>query len=148
MTAHPTALEAATKALARRDRSAADLTAYLERRGTAAEDAATAVERLRQAGYVDDVRYATARAEVLAERGYGDEAVRFELGRDGLGAAEIEAALAALAPEPERAIAVLRRAKTPLAALRRLAAKGFSADAIESALAALPGEEVTGPSSP
>src|SRR5205823_10954302 len=88
VTAHPTALEAATKALARRDRSAADLTAYLERRGTGAEDAATAVERLRQAGYVDDARYATARAEVLAERGYGDEAVRFELGRNGLGAVE------------------------------------------------------------
>jgi SOS response regulatory protein OraA/RecX len=133
--AHATALEAAAKALARRDRSAADLTAYLERRGTAAEDAAAAVERLRHAGYVNDGRYATTRAEVLAERGYGDEAVRFELERDGLGADEIEAALATLAPERERALAALQRAKTPLAAIRRLAAKGFGADSLEAALA-------------
>jgi regulatory protein len=135
MTPRPTALEAATKVLARRDRSAADLTAYLERRGTAADEAATAVERLRQAGYVNDARYATARAGVLADRGYGDEAVRFELEREGLAADEIEAALATLAPERERALELLRRAKSPLAAIRRLAAKGFGADSLESALA-------------
>ena len=57
--------------------------------------------------------------------------------------AEIVAALASLAPERERALAILRRARTPLAAVRRLAGKGFSADVIESALAALPGEEAT-----
>jgi regulatory protein len=131
----PTALEAATKALARRDRSAADLTAYLERRGTAADEAATAVERLRQAGYVNDARYAATRAEVLADRGYGDEAVRFELEQDGLAAEEIEAALETLAPERERALELLRRATSPLGAIRRLAAKGFGADSLEAALA-------------
>jgi regulatory protein len=135
VTPRPTALEAAAKALARRDRSAADLTAYLESRGTAADEAATAVERLRAAGYVDDARYATTRAEVLAERGYGDEAVRFELERDGLGADEIEAALAALVPERDRALELLRRAKSPLTAIRRLAAKGFGSDSLEAALA-------------
>jgi SOS response regulatory protein OraA/RecX len=135
MTPRPTALEAAAKALARRDRSAADLTAYLERRGTATDDAATAVERLRQAGYVNDVRYATARADVLAGRGYGNEAVRFELEQDGLGTDEIEAALAALAPERDRALELLRRAKSPLVGIRRLAAKGFGADSLEAALA-------------
>ena len=135
MTPRPTALEAATKALAQRDRSAADLTAFLERRGTAADEAATAVERLRQAGYVNDARYAATRAEVLADRGYGDEAVRFELEQDGLAAEEIEAALATLAPERERALELLHRAKSPLAAFRRLAAKGFDADSLEAALA-------------
>jgi regulatory protein len=139
----PTALEAAAKALARRDRSAADLTAYLERRGAAPDAAGEAVERLQEAGYVDDGRYAARRAEVLAERGYGDEAVRFELQRDGVAAAEIEAALASLAPERERALAILGRARIPLAAARRLAGKGFSVDVLESALAALPGEEAT-----
>ena len=64
MKTQPTALEAAAKALARRDRSAADLTAYLERRGTAPEEAGEAVERLQQAGYVDDGRYAARRAEM------------------------------------------------------------------------------------
>jgi len=141
VTARSTALEAATAALARRDRSAADLTAYLERRGTAPEEASRAVARLQEVGYVNDARYATVRAAALADRGYGDEGVRLELHRDGVSDDEIEAALAELAPEPERAVAALRRAKTPLAAARRLAGKGFSADAIESALAALPGEE-------
>jgi regulatory protein len=135
MTPRSTALEAAAKALARRDRSAADLTAYLERHGTATEEAATAVERLRAAGYVNDARYATTRAEVLAERGYGDEAVRFELERDGLGADEIEAALATLVPERDRALELVRRAKSPLTGIRRLAAKGFAADSLEAALA-------------
>jgi len=133
--ARPTALEAATKALALRDRSAADLTAYLERRGTAPEDAYRAVERLREAGYVDDARYAAARAEVLAGRGFGDAAVRFELERDGVAADHVELVVAALVPERERALAVLRKAKTPLAGLRRLAAKGFSAESVEAAAA-------------
>ena len=135
MRARPTALEAATKALARRDRSAATLTAYLEQRGAAPEDAACAVERLREAGYVNDARYATERAEALAARGFGDAAVRLDLERDGVGPDEIERALAALAPERERALRLLRTAKTPLAGLRRLVAKGFGADSLEAAAA-------------
>jgi SOS response regulatory protein OraA/RecX len=133
--ARQTALEAAAKALARRDRSVADLTAYLERKGVDPDEVRTAVERLRDAGYVDDVRYANARAEALADRGFGDDAVRFELEREGLAADRIAAALLALPPERERAIAFLARARTPLLGIRRLAAKGFSADAIESAVA-------------
>jgi regulatory protein len=140
MTRPRTALEAAAAALARRDRSAADLIAYLERRGAAADDAARAVARLEESGYLDDARYALRRAEVLAERGLGDEAIRFRLERDGVHPEATEAALAALVPERERALVLFRRAQPPLAAVRRLAAKGFSADAIESALAAAPGE--------
>jgi regulatory protein len=143
MTAPRSALEVATAALAQRDRSAASLVAHLERRGAAPEDASSAVERLAAAGYVDDARFALRRAEVLAERGHGDEAIRFALAKDGVGAEEIDAALAALAPERERALAALQQAKTPLAMARRLAAKGFSADAIESGLAALAHGEAT-----
>lgn len=135
MTGRPTALEAATKALARRDRAAADLVAYLERRGAAPDEASAAVERLREAGYVNDARYASTRAERLAARGFGDAAVRHELERDGVAAEEIDAALAELPPERERALAVLRQAKTPLAGVRRLAAKGFSTESIEVAAA-------------
>jgi regulatory protein len=135
MCPRPTALEAAAKALARRDRSAADLAAYLERHGTAPDDAGRAVERLREAGYVNDARYAASRAEALAGRGFGDAAVRFELERDGVGTDEIEQALAALVPERERALDLLRAAKSPLAGVRRLAAKGFGADSIEAATA-------------
>ena len=135
MATRSTPLEAAAKALARRDRAAADLVAYLERRGTSPDEAAAAVERLREAGYVDDARYAAARAASLAGRGIGDAGVRFELERDGVAPEEIEAALAELEPERERALAVLRRAKTPLAGVRRLAAKGFSAESLEAAAA-------------
>ena len=144
MAARPTALEAAAKALAHRDRSAANLTAYLEQQGTAPEEASRAVERLQQAGYVDDTRYASSRAEALARRGYGDDAVRCDLERDGVCAEDVEAALAALAPERERASSLLRAAKSPAAALRRLASKGFSRDSIEAAVAGLPADELPG----
>jgi SOS response regulatory protein OraA/RecX len=136
MRARPTPLEAATKALAHRDRSAATLRAYLEQRGAAPEEAERAVERLRDAGYVNDARYATERAEALAGRGYGDATVRLELARAGVGPEEIEQALASLVPERERAVRLLRAAKTPLTGLRRLAAKGFAADSLEAAAAA------------
>ena len=138
------ALETATAALARADRSAAGLAAYLERRGATADAAARAVEQLAEAGYVDDGRYAERRAEVLAGRGHGDAAIRFDLKKNGIDADAIEEALAGLAPERDRAAALLGGAPTALAGARRLAQKGFSADAIESALAALPEREAPG----
>ena len=78
---HGTALEQAAAALARRDRSAAALKAYLEERGVDAREAAEAVERLRLAGYVDDRRLAALRADTLVGRGHGDEAIRVDLER-------------------------------------------------------------------
>jgi regulatory protein len=143
--ARPNALEAAARALAHRDRSAANLTAYLERHGTAPEEASRAVERLQEAGYVDDARFAGSRAQALAGRGYGDEGVRFELERDGVQPEEIDAALASLPPENERALRLVQAAKAPTAAVRRLAAKGFSRDSIEAALATLPDDETSEP---
>jgi SOS response regulatory protein OraA/RecX len=145
MAARPNALEAAAKALAHRDRSAANLTAYLERHGTTPEEAGRAVERLQEAGYVDDARYASSRAQTLARRGYGDEGVRFDLERDGVQPGDIDAALASLPPERERAVSLVGAANAPKAAIRRLAAKGFSRDSIEAALAALPDDETPGP---
>ena len=130
------ALAAATSALARRDRSVVALAEYLAQRGVARKDRLEAVERLGEFGYLDDARFATSRAQSLADRGYGDGAVRFELEREGITDDDLQAALAALPLEHERAAAVLRTARTHLAGIRRLAAKGFSADAIESALSA------------
>src|SRR5262245_61001112 len=138
MATRPTALEVAAKALAHRDRSAASLTAYLERHGAAPDEASRAVTRLQESGYVDDARYASSRAEALARRGYGEEGVRFELERHGVPPDDIDAALASLPPERERALGLLGAAKTPTAVARRLAAKGFSHDSIEAALAAVP----------
>ena len=129
------ALGAATRALARRDRSVVGLAEYLARRGVGRKERADAVERLGAIGYLDDVRFAAGRARSLAERGYGDDAVRFELEREGVAADQIEAAVAGLAVERERALAVLRGSRTALAGIRKLAAKGFSADSIEAAAA-------------
>ena len=131
------ALSAATRALARRDRSVVGLVEYLARRGVGRKERADAVERLGDLGYLDDARFAVGRARSLAERGYGDDAVRFELEREGVAADRIEAAVAGLAGERERALAVLRGSRTPLAGIRKLAAKGFSADSIEAASAAV-----------
>ena len=148
MAARPTAFEVAAKALAHRDRSAANLTAYLERHGTAPDEASWAVTRLQEAGYVDDARYASSRAEALARRGDGVEGVRFELERDGVPPDDVDAALASLPPERDRALSLLRSAKAPRPAIRGLAAKGFSHDSIEAALAAVPDAPVPGLNDP
>jgi regulatory protein len=100
--------------------------------------------RLQEAGYVDDARYASSRAETLARRGYGDEGVRFELERDGVSPEDVDAALASLPSECERALSILRGAKAPRPTIRRLAAKGFSHDSIKAALAAVPDGETPG----
>jgi len=126
-------LELATAALARRDLSAAELRGALERRGVEAEDAAAAVARLEAAGYVDDSRYAAARAEALAARGYGDEGILRDLRRHGVDAAAAAAAIGMLEPEPDRAARLAGRFGRSPRTARRLAAKGFAPDVIESA---------------
>jgi hypothetical protein len=75
------ALETAGRALARRDRSPAGLAALLERRGVAPAQGTEAVETLERLGYVNEMRFALSRAASLASRGYGDEAIRFDLER-------------------------------------------------------------------
>ena len=84
------ALELAAAAPARRDYSAAELRAYLERRGVEADDAGDAVERLEAVGYVNDARAAAARAEALAARGYGDAFIRADLERRGVEGEQID----------------------------------------------------------
>lgn len=130
------ALAVATAALARRDHASAELDAKLERRGVVPSERARALETLERAGYVEDARFAARRAVTLAERGYGDGAIRFDLERHGVPAAEVEATVVALPREQDRAAAYVERAGASPKTARRLAAKGFSAESIESALAA------------
>jgi regulatory protein len=130
------ALDLATRALAQRDRSVSDLGEYLARRGVGRPQRSQALARLTAAGYVDDVGFAYRRADTLSARGYGDEAIQSELERRGIRPDQIELALSSLPDESERALGILRSAPTPFAGVRRLAAKGFSADAIEAATAA------------
>jgi len=130
------ALAVATRALARREHSGRSLRERLLRAGVAGEDAYAVVEELRQSGLVDDARFAEERARVLAERGKGDAAIRFELERAGVGMAELEAALASLDPEHERAAAlVARRGATPATA-RLLAGRGFDEELVAALVAA------------
>ena len=127
------ALGRATAALARRDRSRADLDAELARHGVGAAERAAALETLARLGYLDDGRLAYGRAAALARRGYGDEAIRFDLARRRVPVEQVEPALAALAPEPERARGLLARLQGARSA-RALAARGFSPETIESLL--------------
>jgi regulatory protein len=130
------ALTTATRALARRERSAASLSAHLESRGVAPRERAEALGVLERAGYVDDGRFAALRAAHLAARGYGDAAIRFDLERHGVAREPADAALATLDPEERRAAAVVARRGATLSTARRLAARGFGEDAIEAALGA------------
>jgi SOS response regulatory protein OraA/RecX len=93
------------------------------------------VEALERAGYVDDERFARERAARLAERGRGDAAIRFELEREGVGADAIDAALASLAPEADRARALAATLGGAAKAARTLAQRGFAEESVEAALA-------------
>jgi len=124
------ALSDAVRALRHRDLSRRRLDERLARRGAGAAARADALSTLEQAGLVDDARVAASRARGLAERGYGDAAIRFALEGEQLAPELVADAVAALEPERERVRRLLpgtADAKT----LRRLAARGFAADTLE-----------------
>jgi SOS response regulatory protein OraA/RecX len=125
------ALGVALRALRHRDQSRRRLEQGLARRGTHPEIRSDALEALERAGLVDDGRVASARAHALAGRGYGDGAIRFALEAEGIAAADVEAALAGLTPESERAHELLARRGRSAKSLRWLASKGFDAAALE-----------------
>lgn len=110
------ALRRATRALRHRDLSKR---ALAERLPAPARDAA--IGALERSGYLDDGRAAAGRATSLAARGWGDEAIRLRLEQEGFAGEPLEAALAALEPEPERARAFREGGKTE----RWLASRGF-----------------------
>jgi regulatory protein len=131
------ALELAARTLERQDRSSAEVAARLERGGVAAVERARAVDTLQHAGYLDDSRFAAGRAAALAARGYGDAAIVHDLEGRGVEQAHIGAALAGLEDETLRAVAITERLGATARTGRRLVARGFSPDAIESALVGL-----------
>jgi regulatory protein len=130
------ALGVAGRALARRDLSERGLRERLSRAGIAPAGAEEAVEKLRGVGVVDDERFAATRAHGLAERGHGDAAIRFDLERQGIAAAQIEAVLAGLEPERVRAERIVARRGTGPATARHLARRGFDEDVVEAAVTA------------
>jgi len=135
------ALATATAALRRRDLSTHALDARLARSGVRKPDRAEALDTLVRAGLVDDDRFAAARATALADRGLGDDAVRWKLDRNGVTADRAERAVERLEPERNRIVRIVEKRGVSQATARLLARRGFSADAIEAAVGSHAGVE-------
>lgn len=117
-----------------RELAAERLEDELARRGIAPAERREAVGALARAGLVDDRRLALSRARSLADRGYGDEAIRWRLAQAGLAEGLAEEALAEIEPELERARRLVEREGLSPRTFRRLAARGFGQDSIEGAM--------------
>jgi regulatory protein len=130
----PDPIEFAARALRHRERSRQEIDDRLAKAGVGEDARAEALETLERVGYVDDARFARARAEALAGRGFGDEAIRADLERHGLAADEVAAALAGLESEPARAAVLVERLGRTPAVAGRLARKGFAEESLETAL--------------
>lgn len=135
MSGRDEAVETALRALRHRDRSVAEVDARLEARGLPAAERARALETLERVGYVDDARFARARAAALAERCAGDASIRRDLEGRGVAPEHVEAALAELEPEAERAARAVARRGRGARTARWLASRGFGEAAIEAAVA-------------
>jgi SOS response regulatory protein OraA/RecX len=126
------ALRVAGRALRSRDLSRQALADRLERAAVPPAAAEESLEVLSRAGYLDDARAARTRAQALAERGYGDAAIRHRLAEEGL-EDYTKDAIAELEPELRRAEAILVRRGTGPRTARYVAARGFGEDVIEAA---------------
>ena len=97
---------------------------------------ARAIETLERIGYVDDRRFALARARSLAARGLGDAAILHDLAGRGVEGDVAGPALAELEPERERAAALAARLGRSRRTAALLARRGFDPDSIETAIGA------------
>jgi regulatory protein len=127
-------LEIAADALRHRDRSRHEVEERLARAGVDADERDDALETLERLGYLDDTRFAAGRAEALAARGFGDEAIRHDLAEHGVAAEAVEAALGALAPESARAQELVERLGATAKTAAALTRKGFAPESLEAAL--------------
>jgi 1,2-diacylglycerol 3-alpha-glucosyltransferase len=125
------AIAAAMRSLTVSDRSSRALEQRLARAGHSAAAREDAIAALGRAGLLDDARVAETRAQLLAGRGYGDGAIRVDLGRRLIPAEVAADAVATLEPELERARRLLEGECVTPAHLRRLAARGFARDTLE-----------------
>jgi SOS response regulatory protein OraA/RecX len=132
------ALTKATRMLARRPLSRALLEERLEKKGVAPVALEEAVEVLEQAQYLNDHSYAIGRAQGLAERGYGDAAIRYVLEQERIDSDLIEEAVASLESELARAHALALADPDRKRLLARLVRRGFDPDTIEQIF----GEEI------
>ena len=127
-------IDLAARALQHRDRSRRELDDRLARAGVGEAERADALDTLERVGYVDDARFAAARAEALVGRGYGDEAIRHDLASQGIDAEGVADAIGGLEPELERARALVERLGCSAKTARHLARKGFGGEAAAAAV--------------
>jgi regulatory protein len=130
------ALTVAGRALRRQDLSERGIAERLARASVAPAAMEESLAVLARAGLVDDARFARTRAASLAERGYGDAAIRHDLERQGVASEPIQQALESLEAEAERARRLVERRRPGARTARYLAAKGFGEQAVEAAAGA------------
>jgi len=126
-------VDLAAQTLRHRDRSRTQIDERLARAGVDDENRADALAALERIGYLDDARFARQRAESLADRGYGDEAISALLAAEGVEPEVAGAAVGALRPEVERAAEIVASLGASPRTAARLARKGFGEDAVEAA---------------
>jgi regulatory protein len=111
------AFERSAGALGRRERTVAEMEAWLDERGYDPEVVAATIARLVELDALDDERFALRYAEDKRElQGWGPARIRAGLTRRGIEPGLIEAALGGSSQraELERAVALLRARETPL----------------------------------
>jgi SOS response regulatory protein OraA/RecX len=121
--------------LRHRDRSATEIDRFLESRGVGETERHEVVETLVRTALVDDRRYAEARASSLAERGAGNDRIRYELAFAGVEDDIVDAAIGSLAGEAERARRIVERRGASPKTARYLAGKGFSEEVVDGVVA-------------
>ena len=127
--------------LVRREHSARELTRKLVARGLDPDEVRESVDRLANAGWQDDTRFAESLVRSRAASGYGPIHVRAELGTHGLDSAAVDAAMGSFDGDwTEQARDLARRRCGPprddLAWRRKvadlLARRGFPGDIIRA----------------
>ncbi|MBZ4039811.1 recombination regulator RecX [Lysobacter sp. 13A] len=127
--------------LVRREHSARELTRKLVARGLDPDEVRESVDRLADAGWQDDTRFAESLVRSRAASGYGPIHVRAELGTHGLDSAAVDAAMGSFDGDwTEQARDLARRRCGPprddLAWRRKvadlLARRGFPGDVIRT----------------
>jgi regulatory protein len=141
------AYELALKALAAKERTEAEITAWLRERGAEDSASAEAIARLIEEGAIDDERFALRYAEDKRElAGWGPKRIRDALDARGVDAGVIEKAVDAESPQDvlNRAIGVLQSTGATVddeggrqRALGLLARRGFPLETAYEAVRAL-----------
>ncbi|MBI5562679.1 MAG: regulatory protein RecX [Deltaproteobacteria bacterium] len=147
----------ALRLLGLRPHSIAELTAKLRRKGFGPDEAAGTIERLLDAGYLNDERFAWALFESRSRnKGWGRMKIAAELSAKGVSKEIIERTAKTLDPEAEEKLVKdvlarwLRRGGSALPldraasakAIRHLTGRGFSLDAALTAIMRLAMEEI------